>query len=103
MAGHKKFSTLLDTMSEERRSRSDARVKTLRREMLLSEIRKYTDTTQQDLADRLAIAQPSLSKMEGQDDMQISTLRRYIGSLGGTLELIVHLPDESSARLTQFD
>jgi hypothetical protein len=34
MAGHKKFSTLLDKMTPERRARSDVRVKELRQEML---------------------------------------------------------------------
>jgi DNA-binding XRE family transcriptional regulator len=102
MAGHKPFSTLLDKMSPERRDRSDARVKEIQQEMLLAELRKHSGMTQQDLADRLGISQPSLSKMESQEDMQISTLNRLVGSLGGTLELIVHLPG-GDVTLTQFD
>ena len=60
-------------------------------EMLLAEIRKAVGMTQEELASALGIRQPSLSKLEGQDDMQISTLRRLIEALGGTLEIIAHL------------
>lgn len=101
MAGHKPFSTLLDKMPPERRSRSDARVKQLRQEMLLAELRKHTGLTQQELAERLGISQPSLSKMESQEDMQISTLNRLVNSLGGKLELIVHMPN-GDISLNQF-
>ena len=61
-------------------------------EMLLAEIRKSVGLTQEDLAVQLGIKQPTLSKLESQDDMQISTLRRLIEALGGKLELIAHLP-----------
>ena len=101
MAGHRPFSELIDKMSPDRRARSDARVKELRQEMLLAELRKHTGMTQQELADKLGISQPSLSKMESQEDMQIGTLNRLVDSVGGKLELIVHLPD-GVVRLTQF-
>ncbi|HEX5102744.1 MAG TPA: XRE family transcriptional regulator [Pirellulaceae bacterium] len=56
---------------------------------------------QQQLADLLGISQPCLSKMESQDDMQISTLSRLVESLGGRLELIAHMP-KGDVRITQF-
>ncbi|PHR97457.1 MAG: transcriptional regulator [Blastopirellula sp.] len=102
MAGHKKFSTLLDKMTPERRIRSDERVKQLPQEMLLSELRKHSGKTQKEIAALLGISQPSLSQMESQADMQISTLNRLVDSLGGSLEVIVHMPD-GDVRLTQFD
>jgi hypothetical protein len=45
--------------------------------------------------------QPSLSKLENQDDMQVSTLRRLIEALGGQLEIIAHLP-KGDIRIRQF-
>jgi len=101
MAGHKKFSTLIDKMPPQRRARSDARVIRIRQEMLLAELRKHSGLTQKELADKLGISQPCLSKMESQDDMQIATLNRIVGSLGGTLELIVRMPNGEFC-LTQF-
>jgi len=88
-------------MLPDRRVRSDARVKELRKEMLLGELRKHTGMTQQELADKLGIFQPSLSKMESQEDMQIGTLNRLVDSVSGRLELIVHMPD-GNVSLTQF-
>jgi len=101
MAGHKPFSQLIDKMSPDRRARSDTRVKELRKEMLLAELRKHTGMTQQELSEKLGISQPSLSKMESQEDMQIGTLNRLVHSVGGRLELIVHMPD-GDVSLTQF-
>ena len=101
MAGHKPFSNLTDKMSPESHARVAARVKELRQEMLLAELRKHTGMTQQELADKHGISQPSLSKMESQEDMQIGTLNGLVDSVGGKLELIVHLPD-GDVRLTQF-
>ena len=101
MAGHRSFSELEKEMSPERLARSDARVKELQAEMVLAELRKYSGMTQQQMAEILGVSQPSLSKMESQDDMQISTLGKLIAALGGKLELIAHLP-KGDIRLTQF-
>lgn len=101
MAGHRNFSELREKMTPAQRERSDARMKQMQAEMLLSELRKHTGMTQQEVADSLGISQPGLSKMENQSDMQIGTLSRLIGSLGGTLEIIAHMP-AGDIKLTQF-
>ncbi len=101
MAGHRKFSTLRQKMTPAQRARSAARVQEMQGEMLLAELRKHTGKTQQQLAELLGISQPGLSKMESQADMQISTLDRLVRSLGGTLDLIAHMPG-GDVRLTQF-
>jgi hypothetical protein len=49
----------------------------------------------------LGIKQPSLSKLESQDDMHISTLIRIVDALGGHLEIIAHLP-KGDLRIGQF-
>lgn len=86
------FKELEDKMSPESRARAEAMAKEMMAEMLLAEIRKFMGLTQEELASTLGVTQPSLSKLENQDDMQISTLRRLIEALGGQLELIAHLP-----------
>jgi DNA-binding XRE family transcriptional regulator len=101
MAGHRKFSTLREKMTPAQKNRSQARVKEMVADMLLGALRKHAGKTQQEVADLLGISQPALSKMEGQDDMQISTLERLIQSLGGRLELIAHMPT-GDIRITQF-
>jgi len=101
MPGHQKFATLREKMPPDRRDRYDERVRELRQEMLLSELRRHSGMTQKELAVKLGISQPSLSQMEGQTDMQISTLQRLVESLGGKLELVVRLPS-GEVSLEQF-
>ena len=73
-------------------ARAEQKAKKILAEMLLAELRKLAGLTQEELAAAMGITQPSLSKLENQDDMQISTLRRLIEALGGQLEIIAHLP-----------
>jgi predicted transcriptional regulator len=99
--GHKNFEELKKQMSPESLQRAEAKTKELMAEMLLAEIRKEAGFTQEDLAATLGVKQPSLSKLESQDDMQISTLQRLIQALGGQLELIAHMPG-GDIRISQF-
>jgi len=95
------FKELRDKMSPERQVRIEEQAREMMVEMLLAEIRKESGLTQVDLAEALGIKQPSLSKLESQDDMQISTLRRIIKALGGELELVAKMP-RGTIRLRQF-
>ena len=95
------FNELRDQMTPERRERIDAMSRELMVEMLLSEIRREAGLTQIDLANALGIKQPSLSKLESQDDMQISTLRRIVKALGGELELVAKMPG-GIVKISQF-
>jgi transcriptional regulator with XRE-family HTH domain len=70
-------------------------------EMLLVEIRKSVGISQEELAAQLGIKQPTVSNLESQDDMRVSTLQKLIRGLGGELELIAHLPS-GDIRITQF-
>jgi transcriptional regulator with XRE-family HTH domain len=98
---HHPFQKLRAKMTPDQRARADANAKEMIAEMLLAEIRKSVGLTQEDLAAALGITQPSLSKLENQDDMQIGTLRRLIEALGGELEVIAHLP-KGDIRIKQF-
>ncbi|HUO08594.1 MAG TPA: XRE family transcriptional regulator [Phycisphaerae bacterium] len=99
--GHHSFQKLRAKMTPAQRERAEVKAKEMMAEMLLAEIRKSVGLTQEDLAESLGITQPSLSKLENQDDMQISTLRRVIEALGGELEVIAHLP-KGDIRIGQF-
>lgn len=95
------FKELEAKMSPQRRVRIEALARDKMAEMLLAEIRRQGGLTQVDLAAALGIKQPSLSKLESQEDMQISTLRRIINALGGELELIANMPG-GAIKLCQF-
>ena len=53
-------------------------------------------------AERTRIKQPSLSKMEAADDMQLSTLRKLVAAMGLQLDVAVVLADGRRVSLTQF-
>jgi len=77
----------------ERRGRVDARYRELRREVEgLRELRQLAGKAQADIAAALNIKQPSVSRIEKQADMYLSTLRSYVEAIGGKLELVVRLP-----------
>ena len=98
----KKFSSLRENMSPSAQAKAKLKKKEIMAEMLLSELRQEAGLTQKDLADSLGIKQPSLSKLESQSDMQVSTLKRIVEGLGGSLEIIAHLP-KGDLRIGQFN
>lgn len=69
-------------------------------EMDLRALREAAGLTQEELAQRVAITQSQLSKLERREDYRLSTLRRYVAALGGQLE-IVAVVDGKRIRLSQ--
>jgi transcriptional regulator with XRE-family HTH domain len=99
----KSFDALvMRTTTKRTRDRAARRTQELLQELLLSEIRKLAGKSQQEVADAIGIKQPSLSKLEKQSDMQISTLQRIVKALGGKLEVIAKFP-KGTVKIQQFD
>jgi len=71
------------TTTKQTRDKAARRTKELLGELLLAEIRQLAGMSQQQVAAILGIKQPSLSKLEKQADMQISTLQKLVHALGG--------------------
>jgi transcriptional regulator with XRE-family HTH domain len=97
----RKFSELEAAMKPDALARAKQRARRIMAEMLLAELRKSAGLTQEQLAEILGVKQPTLSKLENQDDMRISTLRRLVAALGGELEIIAHMP-HGDVRIHQF-
>jgi hypothetical protein len=91
---------IIAEMSPQQRKRIDARYRDLKQEIeSLRELRKIAGKAQADIAASLKIKQPSVSKIEKQTDMYLSTLRSYVEASGGELELLVKLPKRPALRL----
>ncbi len=98
----KSFDALVErTTTKRTRQRAARRTQELLGEMLVSELRKMSGKSQRELAKTLGIKQPSLSKLEKQSDMQISTLRRIVQALGGELEVVARFP-KGAVKIRQF-
>jgi len=65
----------------------------------LRALRRIAGKGQADVAAALKIKQPSVSKIEKQADMHVSTLRAYVEAVGGELELTVKLPERPAVRI----
>jgi transcriptional regulator with XRE-family HTH domain len=98
----RRFTELEARMSPTARRRAEVKTHRMLAGLLLPELRRRTGKTQAELARALGIKQPTLSRIESQDDMQVSTLTRIVEALGGSLDIVVHLPS-GDYRLTQFD
>jgi hypothetical protein len=56
-------------------------------------LRQARQQTQIAVAEKLRVGQGSVSRIEKQSDFLLSTLKEYVGALGGQLELRVVFPD----------
>ena len=89
------------TMSKAARERAEQRSREIMADLLLCELRQAVGPTQKELAERLGVAQPTLSRLEKQTDMQITTLQRLVEALGGELEIVARFP-KGKVSIRQF-
>jgi len=69
----------------------------------LRDLRCAGRRTQVELAAALGVGQDTISRLERRGDMLLSTLRRYVQGIGGTLELVVRLPGRPPLLIGQPD
>ncbi|HEX4275849.1 MAG TPA: helix-turn-helix transcriptional regulator [Bryobacteraceae bacterium] len=62
-------------------------------EMTLRELRQARKLTQAHLAKSLGITQDSVSRIEKRTDILLSTLRKSVAAMGGSLTLVAEFPD----------
>ncbi|MBX3059287.1 MAG: XRE family transcriptional regulator [Anaerolineae bacterium] len=98
----KSFDELKEKMSPERREKIEDEAQAILISMALQELRQTRHLTQQDLANILNVNQAALSKMENQTDMRVSTLRKLLEAMGGTLKIVAEFP-EGEVVINQFE
>ena len=97
------LSEFIASLPKEDQQRIEEQFQQLKQEVeSLRELRQATGKAQAEIAAALKIKQPSVSKIEKQADMYISTLRSYVEAIGGELELTVRLPSRPPLRLRQL-
>ena len=89
----RKFDALRQGMDPEQLARNAEQAAALLTVMDLAELRGWLlDLTQEELADRLSVAQSNISRLERRRDMLISTLQEVVRALGGELRLTAVFP-----------
>lgn len=86
----RKLDDVLAALPKERQQRVEARAMEL---ATLKDLRLAAQQTQEQLAATLGVGQDTISRLEKRSDMLLSTLRHYVESMGGKLELVAHFPN----------
>jgi len=99
----KTYEELMAELSPERRARVKIRAAELTAEdKSLRDLREAQKLTQQSMAKMLGVKQHSISRLEQRSDLLLSTLRDYIGKMGGELELTARFPDRDPVKIKGF-
>jgi DNA-binding XRE family transcriptional regulator len=88
-------------LSSTRRKKVEARAAQLiAEEMTLQELRHARKLTQVRMAKQLGISQDGISKLEKRSDLLLSTLRKTVEAMGGSLSLVAEFPDRNPVVLS---
>jgi predicted transcriptional regulator len=74
-------------LTPESAERVQSRARDELRELTLKELRNDLDVTQAELASAADMTQSELSRLESRADHRVSSLRRYVEALGGSIEI----------------
>ena len=92
---------IIAKLDPERRRRIEERAAELiAEEMTLRELRKARQLTQARVAAELGISQDGVSRLEQRSDFLLSTLRKTVEAMGGSLSLIARFPDRPPVELS---
>ncbi len=86
----RKLDDVMAALPKERQQRAEARAMEL---ATLKDLRLAAQQTQEQLAATLGVGQDTISRLEKRSDMLLSTLRHYVESMGGKLELVAQFPN----------
>ena len=83
----------------ERRKVEEMANELIAEEMTLRELRKARQLTQASVAHELGISQDAISRLEQRSDLLLSTPRRTVEAMGGSLSLVARFPDRPPVEL----
>lgn len=97
----RKWDDVRRPVTPDRRRRIDEIKDAMETAMDLGQLRQGRGLSQSDVAHRLQVSQTRVSKIEREDDLYLSTLRRYVEAMGGRLEMrAVFEDDDQEVRLS---
>jgi len=98
MSGHRRFAEIRDN-SPEFQAEVEAEMRAVRISVELVRLREAMGLSQQQLADRMGVAQEAVSQLENARDLRLSNVASYVMALGGEVRLAVRLPDHEEVRI----
>ena len=86
----KKLDDVMAALPNSRRERIEVRAMEL---ATLKDLRHAAKQTQEQLAATLGVGQDAISRLKKRSGMLLSTLRHYVESMGGELNLVAQFPN----------
>jgi transcriptional regulator with XRE-family HTH domain len=83
------------SLDQEARTRVDATKRAMRLQVALVKLREGRGMSQAGVAEELGTSRPNVSRIESEVDVRLSTVERYVESLGGRLEIHAVFDDEA--------
>ena len=97
----KPYEELRKKMKPEARAAAEKLGRQFLAEIRLKELRQAKQLSQVQVASKLKMKQASVSKLERQADMYVSSLRQYVKAIGGELIIAARFPD-GDVNISQF-
>ena len=89
---------VMDGLEPDRWARIGERAEEIHQKSLtLKKLRSHMELTQTAMARKMGVAQPTIAQ---RNDVHVSTLRKYIEALGGTLSIIAGMSKQGPVPLT---
>ncbi len=85
----RKLDDVMAALPKDRQKLVEARAMEL---ATLKDLRQAVQQTQEQMAAALGVRQDTISRLEKRSDMLLSTMRHYVESMGGKLELVAKFP-----------
>ncbi len=85
-----------------RKKVEDRAAEIIAEEMSLRDLRKARKLTQTRVARKLGITQDSVSRLEKRSDLLISTLRKAVKAMGGSVRIVAEFPDRAPVVLSEL-
>ncbi len=98
MKGLVSLDDVIAALPQDQRERVEAMgaklVAKIRARMTLAELRKERKLSQANMAETLGVGQMQISRLEQRKDPRLSTMKRTVEAMGGSLTMIVTFPDQ---------
>ncbi len=100
--GTKPYEKLLKKMKPETRAAAEELGRKFVTEIRLKQLRQAKKLSLVRVASKLKMKQASVSKLERQADMYVSSLRQYVKAIGGELIIAARFSNGNDIRISQF-
>ena len=87
------FDDYMATLPKDSQNRINERAEKALQAYEIAQLRQNANLSQKQLAEKMGVSQANISKIENGKDVYLSTLKRYIATLGGEIHINATMPN----------